>query len=155
MKKAGKVDKPFVIAVIVLVVAGYFIFSSASLGLLASQTGKYSNVAFSQTFFGLFLGSIAFLITSRIDYRFWRTYSLVFFVISIIATLLVFVPHIGFEHGGAKRWINIGITTIEPSELLKISFIFYFSAWISKYKDKVNSFKYGFLPFLILLGIVE
>ncbi|HVS79868.1 MAG TPA: putative peptidoglycan glycosyltransferase FtsW [Candidatus Paceibacterota bacterium] len=154
MKRAGKIDKPFLIAVIILVVAGYFIFSSASLGLLASQQAKYSNVAFNQTFFGLFLGSIACIITSRLDYRIWRKYSLILFVLSAIMTLLVFVPHIGFSHGGATRWINLGVTTFQPSELLKISFIFYFSAWIAKYKDKVNSFKYGFLPFLVLIGIV-
>ena len=62
--KSLKVDIPFLISVCILVVAGYLIFVSASFGLLSKQAAKYSNVAFNQTFFGLFLGSLACLITS-------------------------------------------------------------------------------------------
>ena len=64
-----KVDMPFLISTIILVIAGYAIFVSASWGLLSKQPIKYANVAFSQTFFGLFLGSLACIITAQIDYK--------------------------------------------------------------------------------------
>ena len=149
-----KVDIPFLISVFILVVAGYLIFSSASLGLLSKQAAKYGNVAFNQTVFGLLLGSVACYITSRIDYKIYRKYSLFIFIASALATLLVFVPHLGVTHGGAQRWIYIGPLSFQTSELLKIGFIIFFSAWIAKYKDKANTFKYGFLPFAILVAIV-
>lgn len=152
--KRIKVDIPFLISVVILVVAGYLIFASASLGLLSKQAVKYSNVAFSQTFLGLFLGSVACLICSHIDYKIYRTYSVFFFVFSIIATLLVFVPGVGISHGGAKRWIYIWLVSFQPSELLKIGFIMFFSAWLAKVKDKAQTFKHGFLPFIILSTIV-
>ena len=52
--KTARVDKLFLLSVVILVVTGFFIFNSASLGLLAKEGARYSNVAFSQTFYGLF-----------------------------------------------------------------------------------------------------
>lgn len=152
--KKIKVDIPFFISILILVVAGFLIFSSASLGLLSKQAAKYSNVAFNQTFFGLFLGSIACLITANIDYKIYRTYSLVLLVVSMILTLLVFVPGIGVGHGGAQRWVYLGPISFQPSEFLKIGFIMFFAAWIAKVKDKAETFKYGFVPFLGLIAVV-
>lgn len=152
--KRLKVDVPFLISICILVVAGYLIFASASLGLLSKQAVKYANVAFNQTFFGLFFGSIACIITSQIDYKIYRKYSLYLFILSCIATLLVFVPGLGVGHGGAQRWIYIAGVSFQPSEFLKIGFIIFFSAWMAKVKDKASTFKYGFLPFGILVSIV-
>jgi len=149
MKKT-KIDMPFLISFLILVIIGYLIFASASLGLLSKQPIKYSNVAFNQTFFGLFLGSIACFIASKINYKIYKKYSLFIFLASVIVTLLVFVPVFGFEHGGARRWIHIGTLSFQPSEFLKIGFIIVLSAWVATAKEKFQSFKFGFLPFLII-----
>lgn len=152
MKKI-KVDIPFLVSVLILVILGFLIFSSASLGLLSKQAVKYSNVAFNQTFLGLFLGSLACIFTSGFDYRNYRKYSLIILILSAIVTLLVFVPGIGFEHGGASRWIKIGTLSFQPSEFLKIGFILFFAAWIAKVKDKISTTKYGLIPFVAIVGV--
>ncbi len=154
MSTKQKVDKLFLIAVIILTAAGFFIFVSASLGLLARDGARFSNVAFSQTFLGLFLGSIACIIASRINYRLWRQYAFYIFIGSIIFTMLVFVPGLGMSHGGATRWINIGSFSLQPSEFLKISFIIYLAAWLSGIKKNVATVKAGLLPFMLFCGIV-
>jgi len=145
-------DKPFIASIIILVIFGFVVFNSASLGLLAKGGEKYSNVAFSQTFFGLFLGTVALLITSKINYKNWKKYSFYLLCFSILLTLLVFTG-LGFEHAGAKRWILIGNFSFQPSELLKIAFVIYLAAWLSSAREKVKTFKFGFLPLLILLSI--
>lgn len=147
-----KVDKPFLIVTIALIVLGFVIFNSASLGLLARSGDRYSSVALSQTVYGLFFGVIAMLITSRINYKKWKKYSFYLFLLSIILTLLVFSP-IGLEHGGARRWVMIAGFSFQPSEVLKVAFIIYLSAWISGIKDKVQTFKFGLIPLLIILGV--
>jgi len=152
--KRIKVDIPFLISISILVIAGFLIFLSASLGILSNQNGKYSSVTFSQTFFGLFLGLIFCVMTSQIDYKLYKKYAFYLFIASIIATLLVFVPKIGIEHGGAHRWISLGFSSFQTSELLKLGFIIYLSAWLSGVKDKVKTFSNGFLPFLILSVII-
>lgn len=149
-----KIDIPFLISIIILVVGGFLIFSSASLGLLSKQAVKYSNVAFNQTFFGLFLGLIACYMTSQIDYKIYRKYAFYIFIASIVATLLVFVPHIGVAHGGAQRWIYLGPISFQPAEFLKIGFILYFATWLASIKEKASTFTYGFLPFLAMISIV-
>lgn len=152
--RLGKISKTFLILTVILVVGGFVIFMSASLGELAKNEVKFSNVASTQLFYGLFLGSIACLFFARIDYHHWKKYAFIFFVGSIFLTLLVFIPSIGIEHGGAKRWIDLGFITFQPAELLKISFIIYFAAWLSVLKDKVSTFRWGLLPFLVFSVII-
>lgn len=147
-------SKPFLMWTIILVVAGFFIFSSASLGVLARDEVKFSSVAFKQIFFGLFLGSIACLFAARIDYHIWKKYAFLFFIASIILTLFVFIPGIGMAHGGATRWINLKFITFQPAEFLKIAFIAYFAAWLSGIKNKVATFSWGLVPFIIFMIIL-
>lgn len=127
---------------------------SASLGELAKNEIKFSSVAFNQAFYGLFLGSIACIVFARIDYHIWKKYSFALFLISIILTLMVFIPIIGMSHGGATRWINLGFITFQPSEFLKIAFAIYFAAWLSTIKERVTTFKWGLLPLIVFLGII-
>ena len=149
-----KTDKLFLISFYLLLITGFSIFLSASLGIYAQNKTEFASIVFSQTFFGLILGLIACFITSKINYKFWRRFSFYIFFLSIIATLLVFVPGIGVSHGGASRWIYIGNLSFQPLEFLKIGFIIYFASWISGVKEKIQTIKYGLLPFLILIGIV-
>ena len=100
------------------------------------------------------MGSIACIIFARIDYHIWKKFAFIFFISSIILTLLVFVPGIGIEHGGAKRWLDLKFITFQPAELLKIAFIAYFAAWLTGLKNKVATFSWGLLPFGIFMGIL-
>lgn len=148
-----KVDKSFLTVTVILIVAGFFIFSSASLGLLAKESSNYSSVAFSQTVLGLFLGTLSMIIATRLDHKFWKYFALYIFLFAILLNILVLFPEIGYEHGGARRWINLGQFSFQPSELLKFGFIIYFAAWAAGVKEKMASFEWGFLPLLVLLGI--
>lgn len=148
-----KIDKPFFITVIILVIGGFFIFTSASLGLLARDGVSFSSVAFSQFFLGIVLGSIALFIMSRIHYRLYRKYALFIFVGSLLATLAVFIPGIGVEYGGAQRWIVLGPLSFQPAELLKLGFVIYLSAWLSGVTGKLHQFRYGVIPLLTLLAL--
>ena len=150
----SKVDRIFLIITIILIVVGFFIFSSASLGLLAKETSNYSDIAFSQTVLGLLLGTIAMITTSRLDFKIWRKYALPILVVGIILNILVLFPSIGIEHGGARRWLYLWGISFQPSELLKFGFIIYFSAWLGGVKEKVKTFKYGFLPLVIILSLI-
>lgn len=149
-----KVDKLFLFSVIILTVFGFFIFISASLGLLARDAANFRQIVFNQTVFGLIMGTIALILLSRIDYHFWGKYSFYFFLLSIILTLLVFLPGFGYWHGGAKRWLSLGSFSFQPAELLKLGFVFYFAAWLSGVKKNISKFHLGILPFLIMISII-
>src|SRR3989344_522979 len=149
----GNIDKVFLGTTILLLVVGIFVFSSASLGVLAKSEAKFYSIVFNQIILGVTFGVLSLIIFSKFNYRFFRKYSFIIFVFAVTVTALVFIPDFGFEHNGARRWIEIGSFSFQPSEFLKIGFVFYFAALLSIAKEKVRSFRYGILPFLILISI--
>jgi cell division protein FtsW len=150
--RKGETDKIFGGIVIILVLAGFLILTSASMGLLSRSEGSFYKSLLQQFLFGIVGGIIALLITSHIDYKKWKKFALLFFIFTFLLTLLVFVPGIGIKHGGATRWINIGSFSFHPSELLKLGFVIYLASWMASRKEKIKSFRFGFLPFLIMIG---
>lgn len=150
-----RVDRSFLIIVAALVLFGFFIFTSASMGLLAQDSDgvKFNSIAFNQIFFGLVLGLIALFGASKIHYRNWRRYAFYFFIFSILLNILVFIPFLSLEHGGARRWLLIGNFSFQPSEVLKIGYLIYLATWLSGVREKVATFKFGLLPFMIITGI--
>lgn len=149
-----RVDTILLGIILLLVIGGFFVFSSASLGLLARDGASFSSVAFNQIVFGIIGGCTAMLIASQIYYRNWRQYAFYIFIASLILTLLVFVPGLGFSHGGAQRWIEIGGFSFQPSEFLKIGFIIYMATWLSGMQQHTASFLKGTLPFCGFVAIV-
>jgi cell division protein FtsW len=75
------------------------------------------------------------------------------FVLAVGITLLVFVPGIGFEYGGATRWIHLGSVSFQPSEFLKLGVVILSALWLAKYRVHLSEFRYGLLPLIGLLGI--
>ena len=152
--KDKKPDKFFLTVVILLVAIGVAVFVSASLGVLNRDQGTFYSVLRSQLVFGLGLGICGMYICYKINYKFWRKYSLLIFLTSIALTAAVFVPSLGWSHGGAQRWIDLGFTRLQPVEFLKFGFVIYFASWLAWAKSRVENFKWGILPFGIMLGII-
>jgi cell division protein FtsW len=147
-------DKFFLWTVVSLVVFGFFIFTSAAMGLLAKDGASFSGVLFRQVFFGIIAGGLLLFGASKIDYRLWKKIAIPVFLLSFFLVLLVFVPGAGMEHGGAKRWVSVGSFSFQPSEFLKLGFIIYLSAWLSTRAKEIKSFTFGLVPFLIMIGFV-
>ncbi|MFH0749796.1 MAG: putative lipid II flippase FtsW [Candidatus Gottesmanbacteria bacterium] len=96
----------------------------------------------------LILGLIVFFVTSVVDYRIYKKLALPMLLGTIFLLLIVFIPGVGIKALGAKRWINLGFTILQPAELAKLSLVIYLSAWFStKEKERLVSF-------LILLGMI-
>ncbi len=152
--KSKSVDPFFLGIVLMLLIFGAFAFVSASLGVLAKNEQKFYGILLNQLAFGLVGGSVLMYATSRVNYTFWRKRAFFIFLASIALTLLVFIPHLGFSHGGARRWVTLGFISFQPVEFLKIGFVMYFAAWLSWIKTKVSDFKFGMLPLIIMLGVI-
>lgn len=149
------IDRPLLIIVLLLLIAGFFIFLSAALGVMAKSEEKFDNLLVSQIVFGLFGGGVAMWLFARVKYQFWRKNAFWIFLITIILSLLVFVPGIGMEHGGARRWVDLGVITFQPGEILKFGVTVYLAAWFAfaHKRRRFDSSTYGLIPLLILLAI--
>jgi len=146
-------DKVFLAIVIILSVVGIFVFTSASLGLLRDGDGSFSRMVLKQIGLGLVLGWLSLSLLSKINYKVWEKYSFWIFLLSIVATLLVFVPGLGVTLNGAKRWILLGPLSFQPAEFLKLGFVVFFAFWLSRIKDSAQNFVSGFLPSLLIISI--
>ncbi len=148
------IDKFFLTTVLILIGGGIAMFVSASLGILAKNEKTFYAVLISQLVLGLGCGLLGMYAALKINYKFWRKYAFYIFLGAVLLTAAVFIPHIGFSHGGARRWIELGPLSFQPAELLKFGFVIYFAAWLSWAKNRVQDFKFGILPLAVMLGII-
>lgn len=153
-QKQKPFDKYFFWIVILITGLGLLSFISASLGILARSETKFYGVLFNQIVLGSIGGFAALWLCARIHYSFWRKYSFYIFLGALGLTLLVFVPHLGFEHGGARRWISVGPVSFQPAEALKIAFVIYFASWLAWTRKKQEDIKFRIIPLVVMLGIV-
>lgn len=102
------------------------------------------------------LGIGAALIIGMIDYKRLSKYWYVYGPLAVILQLLLWTP-LGVTRAGDLAWLNLGIATIQPSEILKLAFILSLAWHISKAGDKMNSlprFALLCVHFLIPFGII-
>jgi cell division protein FtsW len=151
--KKLKVDKVFLILTGILLGVGIGIFLSASLSLISVNPDKFKNILFNQLVLGLIGGVILIVGIMQFSYKELRPWGYVIGIIAIGITGLVFVPGIGFSHGGATRWLNLGPLSFQPVELLKYCVIVAYAAWLSIHYKKISDYRYGMLPFLAVIGV--
>ena len=96
---------------------------------------------------GAILGFSAMFVLSVIDYHILIKFRYIILAISYVLLVLVFIPGIGVENYGAKRWINLPFFTIQASEIAKFGFIVFSAAYMAKNYKKMNTFL-GILPVL-------
>lgn len=89
------------------------------------------------------------------DYRKLEKYAVPMLVFSVVLLVLVFVPGIGADWGSAHSWISIFGFSLQPSEVVKLTFLLYLAAWLANKKDHhLKDISYGFIPFVSVLSII-
>ena len=101
-----------------------------------------------------FLGLSGMLAASRINYRALPRLLKPLLFLTLLLLILVLFPQFGKEIAGARRWLKVGDFTLQPSELAKLVLILYMADALSRKKEKIRSFAYGFLPPLLILGAI-
>ena len=127
-----------IVFVVLLSLIGYLAIGSAQEAYQVRQT------------YGMIMGGVFMLILSLIDYSHYLTLYWGFYIANIL--LLASVLLFGRDVNGATRWIVIAGVQFQPSELAKILLILFFSQFIMKYRDKINSPKV-LVTAVILLAI--
>ncbi len=150
-----KYDKVLLYTVFALALLGIVILSSASVAVSQENFGEPYYYLKHQLLRGIVIGLILFYAALKIDYSFWKKASLPLFIVNIVLLIMVLSDTFGTGLKGANRWLDFGGITFQPSELLKISFVFYLAALLEKKKGLVTDFHKGLLPFIITLGLVS
>lgn len=130
--------------------------------MISSAGIIFSNVRFGDEYhlfkrhilYGIIIGLPSMYIVSKINYKFWQKIALPFFVATLVLLGLVLVSGIGANYQGASRWIDFGPISFQPTEIAKISMIIYLAVWLKNRGSKIQDFKQGLIPFLMILGFV-
>lgn len=153
-RRRGGVDQPFAALTLLLLTIGVVMVLSASYAraYYSEATGHNAAYYFMRQLGFALAGVGAMYALSLFQMRFYRRMS--FIVLAGAVGLLALVPFIGVSQGDAKRWISLGFTTFQPSEIAKIGVILYFAALICKFKGRMRTVRYGILPFAGVLLVV-
>ncbi len=146
-------DVNLLIVIILLVISGVIFLSSAS-SVISFQEYGDSRYMFMKQVLAIIVGFVGMGIFYKLDLKFWKKLAFPAMVVSIIILVAVFIPGLGVQHGGARRWIDIGPIQIQPSDFLKFSVIIYLATLFEKKGREVRDLYNGFIPFLVLLGVM-
>lgn len=141
----------FMTVLILLSLGSIMVFSSSA----AYAYNKYGDAYFflKKQLMWVAVSIAAMVIVMNIDYRKLGKWSPVFLVASLVLLMLVLIPGIGTVRNNARRWIEFGGQSLQPSEIAKISVILFFAYSLSKRKGQLQSFFKGLVPYLIVIGI--
>lgn len=114
-----------------------FLIAISVIGVLI--VGSAAKEFQSKQLMGLIVGVFLMIVISLFDYSFFLQFYWLIYVVNLI--LLLLVRYAGVEVNNAKRWLEIAGIQFQPSETAKILLILFFSQYIMKHKDTLNTFK--------------
>ncbi len=130
--KIQKIDYILFAAVLALVALGLlFVYSAGCYSAQLTYGNKYFFL--SKQALGAAVGLAAMLVAIRINLDFVRKMWIVGVVVATILLILVFVPGIGIENYGARRWIGVGSFSMQPSEIAKFAFVLFCAVCMSRF----------------------
>ena len=144
----NSVDFTLVITVLLLLSLGLVMVLSASSPTSFQESGKSYNYFVRQLVFAI-IGLVAMYFVSKIDYRIYQRFYKQAWWLSAILLLAVLL--VGDEAKGAKRWIDIGFTRFQPSEIVKFLMIVFYAGILVKNRNELGKFWKGLVKHMLYL----
>jgi cell division protein FtsW len=153
---APEYDRSLAWAALLLVALGLVMVYSASIA--TAEAGRFSghNPAYFLIRHAVFLAAslVAATAVFLVPLRWWQKGAPWFFAASIVLLVLVLIPGIGREVNGARRWLNLMVATVQPSELMKLAVVLYAADYTVRRHAVLKEFKRGLLPLLGVMLVV-
>ncbi len=127
-KKRGDILIP-ILAIIISLIGILFIYSASKYSAKLTYNDEFFYVK--KQGIGLLLGIISMILVNTFDYNKLKKIVYVALILSIVLLCLIFTP-LGVEVYGARRWLNLGIFTLQPSEIAKFSLILFIAYYFDK-----------------------
>ena len=159
--KKGSVDVPFLLITAALVLFGCVMIYSASFVFAQKHHDTSTYFIIRHVIFLMMAVAFTYVVVKFCTPRFWYDFSYIFYGISIVLLLLVLTPLGTDLNSGARRWIDLKVITLQPSELAKLALVLSLARFMTTHEKEVLSphkfggdFKYGVLfPGLMIAGV--
>lgn len=147
------VDIGLLTVVLVLLVVGLVMLTSASIAIAERQYGTPLFFLYRQLVH-VSIGVVAAGAVLRIPLQFWEKYNGWLFILGLLMLVLVLLPGVGREVNGSIRWIGIAGLNVQPSEIMKLAVVMYVASYLVRHVDEVRASAWGFLKPILLLTLV-
>ncbi len=147
------VDPVLLGAVLALVSLGLVMVYSASAVTAAEKQGN-GFYFLERQLLAAFVGLVVMAAAVRVGYRRLARLAYPMLLLSIVLLVLVLVPGVGTVVGGARRWLRLPGLSLQPAEIAKFTWVVYLAYSLAKKREKVATFSIGFLPHLLLAGLL-
>lgn len=146
-------DRALLFAALALACFGLvMVYSVSSLRASELYSDQFYFLKRQAAYFGI---GILFLVASmRVHPETWRRMAYPLLGVTLLLLVLVLIPGIGTQVGGARRWIRLGPVSIQPGELAKLAMVLYMARSISRKKERMQRFSVGILPHGIVMCLL-
>ena len=100
------------------------------------------------------LGFILLITVLHFEYTVFQGLEKLLYIGSILLLLSVYIPGLGQENYGSRAWLNLGVTTVQPSEFVKILFILLMANYLSKHREDLKKFRGVMLAGIYAMPII-
>ena len=152
MARKLKPDRILFIVTLVLVSFGVAMVFSSSAIVAKEKFGDPNYFSFKQLIFAI-LGLAVMFVVMKVDYHTYRHPAVVFSVLAVVVALLVVVFFLAAA-ANTHRWIQLAGFSVQPSELAKLSLIFFLSYFLEKRKGNVNDLKFTLIPIGLIVAVL-
>lgn len=146
-------DKWILIPTLCLIAFGLLMVASASMVISDRQFDYPFHYLIRQSIYVCLALGLGWSAT-RIPIEFWRKYSPTIMLATLFLLVLVLVPGIGRVVNGSRRWLWLGFTTIQVSEIAKLATVLYLASYLQRYQREVIEELKGFIKPMILLVLI-
>ena len=143
-------------SVVLLLAIGLVMVYSASIAMAEAEkiSGYRTHYFLMRHAIYLALGVVAGMATFQIPMAMWQRIAPWLFIGGGFLLVLVLIPGIGREVNGSRRWIPLGIMTMQPSEVIKLFTVLYAADYTVRKAAFMHDFKKGFLPMLAVMVFI-
>ena len=151
----GGHDAGFVLALLGLLSIGVVMVYSSSVYVAATDPNILDGSYYlRRQAINVGIGLLAMIFGMSLNYRQMRKWVYPLLLISIASLALLFVPGFGHTVGRSTRWFRLPFFSFQPSEAAKFAFIVWMAYSLEKKAFKMESFSVGFLPHILVLGVI-
>lgn len=149
----GSFDLWLLVGLIGLVSVGVVMVTSSSIAVADSQhMGAFYFLRKHLIFLGL--GALAAAMAMRTELKLFEKYAFHLMLLAFVLLLAVFVPHVGMRLNGARRWLNLLVTTFQPVEAVKLILVVYIASYLVRHRESVETRFLGLFKPVMVAGVI-
>ena len=153
MQRKFYFDQWILVPCLLLMVIGLLMVASASMVISDKVYGQPFHFLTRQSIYyliGIGMACLAF----RVPLATWQQHDRLLMLIGLILLVLVLIPGIGRHVNGSRRWLNLGIVTLQASEFVKCVSILYLANYLDRFNQRVQTELKGFIIPMFVLGLM-